>query len=223
MPSLRDIRRLFHRRSRPVVVDVSGTQAEGLAGARGDGEISVAVNAPGKRRQARGLGGMVEPKPLRPRGNRDVGANLEEVMCLVRQIGVHLESQGERSDRLFGLIERLPEALDALPEINRQNAHLLDALDGHFNQTQAREEALTSTLGRMTDTQDLLREALTDLARSSSQSTEVLCRMADSTARRESETTVLLMRSQRWLVAIGLCCGMASLAALAVACLALLK
>ncbi|MBT8484546.1 MAG: hypothetical protein HKO59_15015 [Phycisphaerales bacterium] len=232
--TMRTVRSLFHRRPRPVEIDLNGSD---------DGNPADTTSS------ARGTAlGLIETKP-RALSAADTGRSMDEVMHLVRKIGDHLDRQTERTDQLVGLMDNVPQALEALPEINRQNARLLEALHEHLGQTKRREEALNSTLstitettGRQTDVLGLiqqqldvnnsssaqftdalgdLRHALTDLATSNQRSTGVLERISAAAVERESELAASLARTQRWTLAAIICCGLASMAALGVAVMAM--
>ncbi|MEX0742620.1 MAG: hypothetical protein WD079_07455, partial [Phycisphaeraceae bacterium] len=51
-----------------------------------------------------------------------------EVVDLMQTVRVRLDEQSDRSDRLMEIMSRLPEAIDALPETNRNQARMLEAL-----------------------------------------------------------------------------------------------
>jgi hypothetical protein len=176
--------------------------------------------------------------------------NLDEVMSLVRNISTHLEGQTERTDRLIDCMSRLPAALEALPEINRQNARLLEIVGDYLGHARRRDDALNGTLsgineasmrhtevlgllqqqldasGRSTDalTDQLgdFREALSALAGSNARTTTVLSDMAQSNEHREFELTRMLARTQKWLLAAMICCAAMSAAAITVAAIATL-
>jgi len=237
MTLLSDVRRIFGRK-RPVAIDLTGTQAEPLSKQLG---ANMGGGAPGS---------TIEPKPTRLRFTPD-GRSNEEVLGLVRKIGDHLDAQTRRTEQVLRLMDRVPQALDALPEINRQNTRLMEALHEHFSQAKRREHALNDTLsmitetsGRQTDvlgliqqqldtssrttaqfgeTLDELRHALGGLAESNNRSAEILANLADERTEREMVLATALARTQRWMIMAVCCCGITSLAAIAVAAVALLR
>jgi ABC-type transporter Mla subunit MlaD len=239
MHLLRDVRSLIRRRFRPVRIDLTGTQAESLADAAPDDDEPADLRSDS----------AIEPKPARARSSvAEVARNQEEVMSLVRKIGDHLDAQTGRTQRLLHLMERMPQALDALPEINRQNSRLLDSLHDHFEQSRRREEMLNSTLttigeasGRqtevlslvqqqldtnsqasltMTETLGDLRRSLSELAQSNTQTSDVLAKIAEDTDRRETTLSEALGRTQQWMIIAVACCAVASLAAIVAAIVA---
>lgn len=56
-----------------------------------------------------------------------------EVIGLVRDVRRHLDNQSDRSDRLLELLADLPEALRTIPESNRNQARMLEALNTHLD------------------------------------------------------------------------------------------
>ncbi len=240
MPLLPDVRSLFRKRQKPVEIDLTGTQAERLAAALG------ACGA----EEDEGFG-PIETPVAEPRAASKAERGQDEIMGLVHKIGNHLDGQSDNAKRMLGLLDRLPHALDSLPELNRQNAHMLEAMHDHFSQAKVREEALNDTLGAITkasdrqaevlglvqqqldttsqtaaqlnDTLGSLHQALGDLAESNAHSTTVLSEMASASREQESELSASLGRSQRWMVAAVFLCGFASLIAVLVAAAAMLR
>ncbi len=228
MPLLKDRVRTLFRRRKPIEIDISDTQAGGLNG----GEI-----------------GLIETKPMRPRSAAERAQ--DEVLALVRRIGDHLDGQTSRTERLLEVMDRLPHALDAVPEINRQNARLLEVLHEHFAQSKRREETMNAALGSLTETSmrqtdvlglvqrhldangrtaatlsaslETLHRGLSDLAESNSHSALVLERISDAAAERENGLQRTLARTQRWMIVAVAFCGAASAMAIVVAVLALVQ
>lgn len=80
----------------------------------------------------------------------------DEVVDLMRVVRTHLSDQSERSQRLLELLRHMPEALQSLPETNRNQSRLLEVIQNHLDQ-QSRHatrfnESLT-TLTRVTEQQ----------------------------------------------------------------------
>ena len=170
-------------------------------------------------------------------------------MSLVERIGGHLDGQTERTTRLLTLMERLPQALDALPEINRQNARLVESLHEHLVQSKRREETLntlldtiTGTSSRQTDvlglvqhhldansqateslsgTLDSLGTALGEISESSAGSARILKAMTETADRRESQLFTTINRTQLWMIGAVCFCAAISIVAVVVAVLAL--
>ena len=230
MPLLHDLRSMFGRHKRPAL----DLPPPGSGAARaGDGPD-------GKSGEGTDLD-LVEPKPA--------GRGQEDIMSLVERIGGHLDGQTERTTRLLTLMERLPQALDALPEINRQNARLVESLHEHLVQSKRREETLntlldtiTGTSSRQTDvlglvqhhldassqateslsgTLESLNTALAQISESSADSARILKTVTQTAERRESELFTTINRTQLWMIGAVCFCGAISIVAVVVAVLAL--
>ena len=230
MPLLHDLRSMFGRRKGPARdlprpgfgVTRAGDGPEGKSGDRTDLDL-------------------VEPKTA--------GRGQDDVMSLVERIGGHLDGQTERTTRLLTLMERLPQALDALPEINRQNARLVESLHEHLVQSKRREETLntlldtiTGTSSRQTDvlglvqhhldtssqateslsgTLESLNTALAQISESSAGSARILKTVTETAERRESELFTTINRTQLWMIGAVCFCGAISIVAVVMAVLAL--
>jgi chromosome segregation ATPase len=195
--------------------------------------------------QGRTAAATIEAKPVPPRVRSlaEMQRTHDEVMMLVRKISDHLDDQASRHERLQEVLERLPGALEVLPEINRQNARLLDILTENLDQARRRENGLGETLarisesaGRQTEVLGLLREQLDvtnhsaghisevlgefqstlgALAQSNARTVDVLSGMAVEAQRREVTLERAMGRWQRWMIAALCVSGGASVAALA--------
>lgn len=255
MPLLQDIRRFFTGKRRdPVEIDLTGTQAQGLADSaqpaspdssrEGDEDAVLEDEVAGgsylSRRNSRGS---------RTKTMNELQRGYDEVIGLVRKIGDHLDAQTERTERMMSMMEHLPQAIDALPEINRQNARLLDILSDHLTQTKDREQALNDTLRHlgnssdhhtevlsvlqqqldtnhrasehMTETLGSFREALTNLAETNNRSTEILSRITEARDEREAKLTAMFKQTQRWMIAVGGTVGALGLIAIILAIMAI--
>ena len=220
MPFLKDMGRLISKRRR---------DDDGLDGLLQDEELAAAV---------------IETKPISTTRERQ-----DDVHSLIRKIGVHLDNQAGRTQTLIGFVERLPNSLEALPEMNRQNTRLLDVLTDHLDQVRSREDALNSTLSRLgdatiqqtraltqvqealdrsstlsvkaSDTLGSFHQNLTQLTETNTRSVEVLSTIAETMDQHERRLTGLLDRSHRWLVAALVTSSIVGLAAIVLAFFAL--
>ncbi len=61
-----------------------------------------------------------------------------EVIDLARAVRTHMETQSERSERMVGLMDRLSQSMQALPESGRNQSRMLEALQNHID-VQARQ------------------------------------------------------------------------------------
>jgi len=246
MTLISDIRGLFTRK-KPVVVDLTSTQADGLSrNQKPDTNVE-----PKMRRSGDGDSQAIEKRPTngRLRSGAPSNAQVEEVMSIVRNISSHLESQTRRTDKLIECMERLPNALDALPEINRQNSRLLEIVSDYLTHARQRDDALNDTLsgisnattrhtevlgllqqqldasGRSTESLasnlDGFKQALAQLAGTNTKTTTILSEMNRAGEKRDAELTRMLNRTQKWMIAAMACCAAASVTAIAVAGLVL--
>jgi hypothetical protein len=245
-----ELRRLFHRKPRPhyslrrpVEIDVTATQAEGLAdevrGSSLNGEVATELN-----------GSPLLPVHRKPTIS-ELQRGYEEVVSLVHKIGDHLDAQTQRTERLVELMERLPEAIDALPEVHRQNARLLDALSEHLARGRQRDETMSETLGKLsessvhqTEVLGLLQQqfdsstraaeqmtvtlggftgALGELSENHQRSTEVLKGLMRTTGEREARIIEMMSRTQKWLIGLMMGVGAVAVAAVIFAALAMTR
>ncbi len=209
MPMLDGLRKMFRGRKDPVAIDLTDNQTD----ANSSPDNLTGELAPAERR-------------AKPRSMAELQRGYEEVMGLVRKVGDHLDAQTKRTERLIDLMENLPQALDALPEINRQNSQLLEALNEHLSQSKKRESTLNDTLRslgessaqqtevlgllqqqfdastrsaeQMTETLGNFSEALSNLAETNNRSTDILARIVDSADERDARMAALMSKSDRW-------------------------
>jgi hypothetical protein len=241
MPLLSDIRSLFSRKKRVPVIDLNITQAHGLQEATRDVDVMPTSNGSDLP--------FIESKPMRLRSNEEPQRGYHDVMDLVYKLSEHLDRQTERTERLLELLEKLPQGLEALPEFNRQSAKMLELLGQHLRQAEVREEALNATLNRLnqtaghqTDVLGLLqqqldannqsstkiietvvdiRPVLIDLAENTKHSGDLLSDISQSAENREVRLVETLKRTQYWVVAALVLCGLTAAAAVVVALIAL--
>ncbi len=225
MPLLRDVRSLFRRKSRSTDVNIGDAHARSLA----------RMAEPGNGTDLR----TIEPKTSE-QSLRDPQAVVE----LLDRLGEHLRDQTEHSGRIIELLDRLPDALDALPDISRQNAGMLEVLHEQSAQSKRSAETLNTTLNKvgqatgqqaevlgliqqqldtssqrttqMVETLTDMRQGLGDLAESNTRFAETLTKISQTSAKRESDLRTALGQTQRWLIIIAACCAAASLTAILV-------
>lgn len=236
MPFMEEVRKLFKRR-KPVEIDLtdgSATDFDSVSNAEqgGDGKPLASV----QRR-----------KPTLA----EIQQGYDEVMGLVRKIGEHLDAQTQRTEKLVELMERLPEAIDSLPELHRQNSRLLDVLNEHLAASRKRDETLGTTLGKLSESSDhqtevlgLLQQqfdtstraseqmtktlgsfshALGNLSENNHRSTEILSGLVRSTEDRETQLIDILGRTQKWIVGILIAIGVVAVAAIVLAAIAMMQ
>jgi ABC-type transporter Mla subunit MlaD len=238
MPFISDLRGLFKRR-RPVEIDLSATQAAGLGPPR-EWDADTAPNGRD--------GGLPARGDALARATREAAAG-HEIKDVVHRLDEHLSAQTDRADRMLDLMERVPKALDALPEINRQQARLLEILSDHLGRSRNREESLGQAIRELSDassrqtevlglvqqqldanreaahtlarTLDNLHESLGRVAHSQSNATETLRGFVSAAEAREAAMAGLLGSIQRWMIVAVACCAAASLVAIVLAVIAL--
>ncbi len=249
MAIMTELKKFFAGRKTPVVVDVSGGSGEPLAE---DGrelsemeedrtaEFNGASNSP-----------AVEMRTPRIRSAADLQRSFEEMSSLTTRIESHLDAQAGRTVKLVETTDRLLKAMDTLPEINRQNARLLEVLGEVLDHSKTRDSAMHATFRRTTEAAghqaevlgmiqqqlDLnkqssaqvaeaisrFQQSIGELAGASSRSANIMSDLARSHENRESELTTVMNRWQRWMLAALIGCGVVALAAVAIALLALLR
>jgi hypothetical protein len=174
---------------------------------------------------------------------RDRGYN--EMMTLLDDVREHMQHQANRSERLLQVMEGLPEALQNLPETNRNQVRILEAIEGHLDQQTQNQSHLTNAingLSRTTETQEqnigiikehLGRQEQTDqqmltsfssltntlgkLNESSQASAKSLQQLTDRGEEREHEMRDLFKRNQKQMAAMSAVSWALALVALAVA------
>lgn len=70
-----------------------------------------------------------------------------DVVELMHSVRDRLDEQSDRSDQLMQILARLPEAIDALPETNRNQARMLEALQTHLDRQDRQATTLNKSLG----------------------------------------------------------------------------
>jgi len=244
------------------IADVKGTQAEALFQALQDSEDARRANShetdharympdgqPTGRESSRAMV-TVEPKPSRKTLEKESSATKADLPSLIRRIDQHMEGQSERAEQLLTLMERMPTALESIPEMNRNTHRMLETINDAQHHARQRDVTLNSTLDRIgsaserhtevlgllqqqldaseqatiriSDTLGEFRQVLSDMSSSTSQQVDVLSRMARATEKRELRITTTLARTQKWMIAAMIFCGLVTLAALGVAVVVLL-
>lgn len=92
------------------------------------------------------------------RSTRDAVSHLQsgydEMIKLMQTVQIHMEGQSERSERLLTLMDKMPDALASMPELNRNQIRIMEALQDHFQQEGRRSQDLNKTvhtLAQMTE------------------------------------------------------------------------
>jgi len=166
--------------------------------------------------------------------------NYKEVLELVRRVQTHLDTQEERSARLMEIAERVPEALDAIPEHAERTERLIGAVE------KMHESSATSASAAQQNTRELARvneqlsqsahaerelvttmqgfhEAARDLAGNNQKAAGAVKDLAARTAERDHQLAEAIADGRRWLIiGIGVTAGAAATAVI-LAALALIN
>jgi len=173
-----------------------------------------------------------------------------EVVDLIRTVRVHLDQQADRSERLLGLMENLPGALEAMPEASRNQSRMAEAMNAHAEMQNRQAMRLNETLGSLasasehqsqvmgalqhqieasnrTDEQLLgsfsaINQTLIQLSQSSQAGVQTLRRVTDQSDRSTQRVENLMRRSVRTMTVMSITAWIAAAAALGVAAWALL-
>lgn len=250
MPLMDEIRRMFKRtkKQQPVKIDLTETQTNGLHRngdtANGDGDEAAEAHANSTSQLAPARSG-------RGRSVAELQRGYDEVMHLVRKISDHLDTQTERTERMMQWMEHMPQALEALPEVSRQNARMIEILKEHLSHINERDSSLNGTLSRlgdssqhqtevlgllqqqldnssrsaeqMTETLGSFREALGNLANTNNRSTEILANVVRASEERESTLTAMFERTQRWMIVAAILIGTLAVGAIVLSAMAIIK
>jgi hypothetical protein len=130
------------RPQRPIQVSVTDTHKVATSLERlASGDV---IDAPRK-------GGLLSKLPgaKRDAAIRQLQTDYREVIELVRAVRTHLDMQAMRSDRMLELMSRVPDVLSALPETNRNQARMLEAMQIHFEQQGRASHRLNEALGNL--------------------------------------------------------------------------
>ena len=223
MTLLKDIRGVFSKK-KPVVLDLTNDDNDSMT------ESKMNVSASGRSTS------LEKAKPA---------SNIEEVMGLVRKMSNHLETQTYRTDRLIECMERLPVALEGLPEANRQSVRAIEVMNEYLDHARHRDDTLNETLADLRQTSNTqtemlgflqqqfetnnrasehlvaglgdFQQALSQLAVSNSQTTKVLTELNETNSARETDLTKMLSNTQRWMIAAMVSCAVVSIAAIGMA------
>lgn len=121
-------------------VPLSGTQAKSLS------DPATAV-VPSNGASSNGTSASVmETKPARPMTMRSSGRQQAEVVAVLRKMHDQLEAQADRENQLADRVERLPEALAAVPQVSRQVTNLMEFLQDQAGRAGKRDELLQQTI-----------------------------------------------------------------------------
>jgi len=121
-----------------------------------------------------------------PPQNKDVSiAQLKqgysEVVETMQSVRKHLETQGQRSERMMEMFEGMPEILKSIPETNRAQVRLLEAIHANLDRQNETSSELSGAIQGLTKAADTQQNTMTKIQ-------EHL--RAEDVARRELQTGV---------------------------------
>jgi len=74
----------------------------------------------------------------------------DEVVDLMRTVRGHLTNQSERSQKLLEMMRHMPEALQSLPETNRNQSRMLEVIQTHLEQQRRHGEQFAESMRALT-------------------------------------------------------------------------
>lgn len=86
-----------------------------------------------------------------------------EVVETMKSVRAHLEEQSHRSDRMLELMQHLPEVLQSIPEANRTQARMLEALHENLGRNNDASERLSEAISGLTTAAGSQERALTSI------------------------------------------------------------
>jgi len=208
------------RPSRPVAVEFEGGNGdmrdESAGSENGEAGERSPIVAPRSRQEMLG----------------ELQKNYAEVLELVRKVSGHLDKQDERAARLMEIAERLPAAMDALPQIREQNAQTLSALNrlvelgvAEGESSRAATDELASIKTRLEQARETelelvstmasFRESVSDVSRASERVGVAVEGLDRRGAQRDAQLAEAMNAGRRWTVALLATSGAATLVALA--------
>ncbi|TVQ31860.1 MAG: hypothetical protein EA376_07685 [Phycisphaeraceae bacterium] len=226
--------------------DASGTNGAGrsaLASATAEGKpLEIEIDRDDEGALDREIGQLAERRPgaPAPRNKNEMIAelqkNYEEVLELVRKLDGHLDLQERRAERLMEIAERIPAAMDAIPEIRDQGARMVEAVDRLAEATREGDERVAEAVAgvgehvqRTGQVEEELRDSVTDFRSALGEMTGANARVGDTLdgMRRSSETreqrlVELIATTRRTMVTIGVICGAVAVVAILIAVIAIM-
>ena len=166
--------------------------------------------------------------------------NYKEVLELVRRVQAHLDLQDERSEKLMRIVERVPSALEQLPEHRAQNERLIGVVERLSEVSQSSHSLSQQSVRELAKANEQLKQAahadrelidgmgqfrdtVDGMAEHHSRSAVAVEKLASRVDQREEELSAAIADGRKWLiVAVAACAGTATVA-VTLAIVALLK
>lgn len=180
----------------------------------------------------------VEPKISKQELLTELQQNYKEVIELVRKVNGRLDEQETRAKRLMEIAERVPGAMDLIPELNEHSARSANTLTEIADATKAanqRAEAAAQTHDRVMESlgdrlnsaaeaENRVGETLGDLnttigsmTGATDQLAVVMRGVQHRDVRRDEQVQALLGKTQRWMLAAVVLCASSVVISLAIA------
>jgi len=213
----------------PVAIDLSdaGNERPERAASPGDSSIYLTIEPD--------TTDMAEEKRLSAKKAKqelltELQKNYKEVLDLVRRVQAHLDVQEERSTRLMEIVERVPSALEQLPEHRAQNERLIGVVEklsevsrsSHtLSQQSVRELAKANEQLKLSaqsdhdlvESMEQFRGTVDGMAEHHSRSAGAVERLANRVDQRDQELSEAIENGRKWLVvAVSVCAGSAAVA-----------
>jgi len=86
-----------------------------------------------------------------------------EVVETMQSVRKHLETQGQRSERMMEMFEGMPEILKSIPETNRAQVRLLEAIHANLDRQNETSTELSSAIQGLTKAADTQQNTMTKI------------------------------------------------------------
>ncbi len=210
MTFLAEIRSMLTRRKAPVMIEVTGTQAEKLSQ---DPLIAAAATSlhsgAGEQLLATAPDSDTESDANAPHNGTSAPPpqSEDELTTLLRQVRTHLDDQTQVSRKTVAGIDRLAQTADALHRLDRHAGQLVAMATEHFGQEKSRSDNTSQALTTIRETSQHHTEVLGLTQQQLDANARTLDRVADtldhiqqgvaSVAAASDQTAELLTRLDR--------------------------
>jgi hypothetical protein len=136
-------------------LEAPGTEAEAGEGSGDPYEGAIELPEPSPSREV----AIAEPMTTHDAAIVALGDNVRQVTNLIDSVARTLEAQNQRSMRLMERLEQVARALETLPEEADRNLEALDSVDEAIKSQRAPLESMCSSLSRLPEMLDEMRES----------------------------------------------------------------
>jgi len=168
----------------------------------------------------------------------EIQKNYKEVLELVRRVQTHLDEQEDRSARLMEIMERLPDALDRIPEHREQTERLITAVETLGETTGANRDISQQSLRELVKANEQLaqtaraenelvttmsdfKDAAQGIADQNDRTASAVRHLADSSTKRDQRLEEAIADGRKWLIVGVVATASAAAIALILAAIAL--